>query len=393
MKSQSQIKSSAAVNLGVCHKLHVDLLPFAQEIRTILMMMVILRGRIVQSGRRHLSTKHDLIASDDDEIPSKQVSQDIMEEVSLTIDEAKLKKMAYEVLRQRCTSREEHQYHIDQMKNFLKSDIVWKVERNSYLSTSMKLHTSLSSNIFNDDDIKEQTSKWVNKCVKKFNLYARYSVEHWKNPHAKIFYIRKQKELGKPKEEVYSNSKIIQVIQTYWELGHEHKFIIEIVARRANECIVLITEPDYKNLNKNDIEDMYLLIMNGKVPDYAETGLLWSLSVFIRRVEKYKMFSIIYEPVHGIIYKNSKKEKRVMRHSEIHKFYDATLNIVLEGLKSYNNDVKYGYVQRELANDEVEYLKLFEEEIEVRLKYRNQMRRWEMYVNGRPLGPRRERPE
>ncbi|GKC61860.1 hypothetical protein Tco_1089458 [Tanacetum coccineum] len=97
----------------------------------------------------------------------------------------------------------------------------------------------------------------VNKCVKKFNPYARYGVEHWKNPHAKIFYIKKRKEPGKPKER---------------KLGHEHKFITEIVARRANECIVSITEPDYKNLNKNDIEDMYLLIMNGKVPDYAETG-------------------------------------------------------------------------------------------------------------------------
>ncbi|GJX78338.1 hypothetical protein Tco_0325149 [Tanacetum coccineum] len=105
------------------------------------------------------------------------------------------------------------------------------------------------------------------------------------------------------------------------------------------------------------------------------------------------MFSIIYEPVHGIIYKNSKKEKKVMIHSEIHKFCDATLNRVLEGIKSYNNDVKYGYVQRELTNDEVEYLKLFEEEIEVRLKYRNQMRRSEIYVNERPLGPRRERLE
>ncbi|GJQ94113.1 hypothetical protein Tco_0005252 [Tanacetum coccineum] len=114
---------------------------------------------------------------------------------------------------------------------------------------------------------------------------------------------------------------------------------LKIVARRANECIVSITEPDYKNLNKNDIEDMYLLIMNGKVPDYAETGLLWSLSVFIRSsviwervhdfqlgiesyqqkvnltaptisfpgVEKHKMFFIIYEPVYGIIYKKSKK--------------------------------------------------------------------------------------
>ncbi|GJY00332.1 hypothetical protein Tco_0357350 [Tanacetum coccineum] len=323
---------------------------------------------------------------DDDEIPSEQVSQDIMEEVSLTIDEEKLKKMVDEMLRQRCTSGDEHQYHIDQMKNFLKSDIVWESRKEILVSLHPRKTTPLVQScqrdpeapalslinqdllylkkgssgpekivlslhkfpaiIFNDDDIEERTSRWVNKCVKKFNPYARYGVEHWKNPHAKIFYIRKQKEPGKSKEEVYSNSKIIQVIKTYWELGHEHKFITEIVARRANECIMSITESDYKNLNKNDIEDMYLLIMNGKVPDYAETGLLWSLSVFIRRVEKHRMFSIIYKPVHGIIYKNSKREKRVMRHSEIHKFCDATQNRVLEGIKELHNDVKYGYVKR-----------------------------------------------
>ncbi|GKD21232.1 hypothetical protein Tco_1222935 [Tanacetum coccineum] len=152
--------------------------------------------------------------------------------------------------------------------------------------------------------------------------------------------------------------------------------------------------------------------MNGKVPDYADTGLLWSLLVFIRstviwervhdfqlRIESYQhkvnltaptvsfqgikdheMFSIIYELVHGIIYKNSTKEKRAIRHSEIYKFCDAMIIRVLEGLKSYNNDVKYGYVQKDLTKDETEYLKLFEEEIEERLKHRRQMRRWEMYI-------------
>ncbi|GKD32995.1 hypothetical protein Tco_1248504 [Tanacetum coccineum] len=304
-----------------------------------------------------------------------------MEEVSLTINEAELKKIADEMLRQRCTSGDEHQYHIDQMKNFLKSDIIWESKKEILTFPHPRKTTPLVQScqrdpespalslinqdvlylkkgslgpekivlslhkfpaiIFNDDDIEERTSRWVNKCVNKFNPYARYGVEHWKNPHAKIFYIKRQKESGKPKEVVYSNSKIIQVIKTYWELGHEHKFITKIVARRANECIVSITESDYQNLNKNDIEDMYLLIMNGKIPDYAESGLLWSLSVFIRssviweRVydfqlriesyqqkvnltaptisflgfEKHKMFSIIYEPMHGIIYKNSKKIK------------------------------------------------------------------------------------
>ncbi|GJY69267.1 hypothetical protein Tco_0472249 [Tanacetum coccineum] len=351
--------------------------------------------------------------------------KDIMEEVSLDICEAKLKKMANEMLRQRCTSGDEHQYHIDQMKNFLKSDIVWESRKEILVSPHPRKTTPLVQSCQRDPEA--PALSLINQDLLYLKKGSSRPEKMYLSLHKLTANIFNDDDIepGKPKEEVYSNSKIIQVIKTYWELGHEHKFITEIVARRANECIVSITEPDYKNLNKNDIEDMYLLIMNGKVPDYAETGLLWSLSVFIRSsviwervhdfqlgiesyqqkvnltaptisfpgVEKHKMFSIIYEPVHGIIYKNSKKEKRVMRHSEIHKFCDATLNRVLEGLKSYNNDVKYGYVQRELTNDEVEYLKLFEEEIEVRLKYRNQMRRWEMYVNGRPLGPRRERPE
>nr|GFD37308.1 hypothetical protein [Tanacetum cinerariifolium] len=49
-----------------------------------------------------------------------------MEEVSLNVDEAKLKKIVDEMLRQRCTSGDERQYHIDQMKNFLKSNIIWE---------------------------------------------------------------------------------------------------------------------------------------------------------------------------------------------------------------------------------------------------------------------------
>ncbi|GJR51580.1 hypothetical protein Tco_1402101 [Tanacetum coccineum] len=219
----------------------------------------------------------DSYASDDDKIPMKQVSEDIIEEVSLTIDEAKLKKMADEMLRRRCTSRDEHQYHIDQMKNFLKSDIVWESKKEILASTHLRKTTPLVQScqrdpkapalslinqdllylkkgnsgpekivlslhkfpaiIFNDVDIEERSSRWVNKYVKKFNPYARYGVEHYKNPHAKIFYIKRQKKPGKPKEVVYSNSKIIQV------------------------------------------------------PDYAETGLLWSLSVFIRS-------SVIWERVH-----------------------------------------------------------------------------------------------
>nr|GEX04688.1 hypothetical protein [Tanacetum cinerariifolium] len=172
-----------------------------------------------------------------------------MKEVSLNVDEAKLKKFADEMLRQRCTLGDEHQYHIDHMKNFLKSNIVWESRKEILVSPHPIKTTPLVLScqrdpealalslinqdllylkkgysgpekivlslhkfpvvILNDDDIEERTSRWVNKCVKKFNPYAQYGVEHWKNPHAKIFYIRKNKEPGKPKELIYSNLKIV----------------------------------------------------------------------------------------------------------------------------------------------------------------------------------------
>ncbi|GJZ06488.1 retrovirus-related pol polyprotein from transposon TNT 1-94, partial [Tanacetum coccineum] len=89
------------------------------------------------------SGKTDSYALDDDEIPTKQVSQDIIEEVSLTIDEAKLRKMSNEMLRQRYTLGDGHQYHIDQMKNFLKSNIVWGSRKEILVSPHPRKTTPL----------------------------------------------------------------------------------------------------------------------------------------------------------------------------------------------------------------------------------------------------------
>ncbi|GKF84745.1 hypothetical protein Tco_0249643 [Tanacetum coccineum] len=47
------------------------------------------------------------------------------------------------MLRQRCTSRDEHQYHIDQMKNFLQSDIVWENRKEILVSPHLRKITPL----------------------------------------------------------------------------------------------------------------------------------------------------------------------------------------------------------------------------------------------------------
>nr|GEV84258.1 copia protein [Tanacetum cinerariifolium] len=269
-------------------------------------------------------------ASDDDEIPTKQVSQDIMEEVSLNIDEAKLKKIADEMLRQRCTSGDEHKYHIDLMKNFLKSNIVWESRKEILVSPHPR-----------------KTTPFVLSCQRDPEAPALSLINQ------DLLYLKKGS--SGPENTVLSLYKFLAVVFNDDDIEERTSrwFITEIVAKRANECIVSITEPDFKNLNKN-IEDMYLLIMNGK----ELKNLKCSLSSMSLYMESYTRIA--------------RKRKKAMRHSEIHKFCDATLNRVLEGLKSYNNDVMYGYNQRDITKDEVEYLKLFEEEIEDRLKYRRE---------------------
>ncbi|GKB53552.1 hypothetical protein Tco_0904305 [Tanacetum coccineum] len=84
--------------------------------------------------------------------------------------------------------------------SLINQDLLYLKKGNSRLEKIMLSLHKFPAVIFPNDEIEERTSRWVDKCVKKFNPYARYSVEHWKNPHAKIFYIKRQKESGKPKE-------------------------------------------------------------------------------------------------------------------------------------------------------------------------------------------------
>ncbi|GJT31778.1 hypothetical protein Tco_0922197 [Tanacetum coccineum] len=160
----------------------------------------------------------DGFGTDDDEVPTEKVSPELMEEISEEIDEAQLKKVVDDMLRQRCNSREEHQYHVDQMQNYLKNDIFWESMKERLSLPTPKKPTSVYHSCqrdpkappmtlqnqdlfylkhgnsgtkkytlslhkylvvsFPDDAREEQTSRWVSKRPRKFNLYARYGVEH-----------------------------------------------------------------------------------------------------------------------------------------------------------------------------------------------------------------------
>ncbi|GJY92508.1 hypothetical protein Tco_0508290 [Tanacetum coccineum] len=202
----------------------------------------------------------------DDEVPTEEVSQELMEGMLGEIDESQLQKAESkkESLSLPTSKKPKPIYHSCQRDpkappmTLLNQDLFYlKYGNSGPKKYTLSLHKYLTVP-FPDDDIKERTLRWVNKRIKR------------------------QKEKRDKPEEVYSDSKIVEVIRTLYELGHEHQFITEIIVRRANGKIDPITEPDYKNLNKNDIEDLYLLCINGKVDNYKETRLLGSLTIFIR---------------------------------------------------------------------------------------------------------------
>ncbi|GJV11982.1 hypothetical protein Tco_1353523 [Tanacetum coccineum] len=304
----------------------------------------------------------DGFGTNDDEVPTEEVSQDLWEEISEEIDEAHLKKVVDDMLRQGCNSGEEHQ----------RKPVVHSCQRDS---------------------------KAPPMTLQPRPVLLEVCVEHWKNIWVKQFHIKRQKEQRENPKRLYSDSKIVEVIRTSYELGHEHKFITKIIVRRANGKIDPIIEPDYKYLNKNDIEDFYCVIWE-RVHDfqlgmesYQQKVNLTASIITFPGIEEYEQFTITPEPVIGMIYANNKMEKKVTIHKEIHKFCDATLKRVLEMLKKYNKDVKYGYVDPSPSDADPEYLQIYEEDIEEQLKHHDQMRRWEMNVNERPLGSRRDQPE
>ncbi|GJR42939.1 hypothetical protein Tco_1311042 [Tanacetum coccineum] len=102
---------------------------------------------------------------------------------------------------------------------------------------------------------------------------------------------------------------------------------------------------------------------------YQQKVNLTAPTITFSGIERKKLFTITFIPVIGMIYENSKNEKRLTILKEIPKFCDATLKRILEMLKKYNKDVKYRYVDPSPSDADAEYLQFDEEYIEDRLKH------------------------
>ncbi|GJZ49106.1 hypothetical protein Tco_0603296 [Tanacetum coccineum] len=130
---------------------------------------------------------------------------------------------------------DEHQYHIDQMKNFLKSDIIWESKKEILVSPHPRKITPL-----------------VQSCQRDLEAPALSLINQ------DLLYLKK------------GNS------------GPEKILSLEIVARRlliSNQSSITSQIPSTRN--KNDIEACICCIVNNKEPDYAITSVAGWMMVSI----------------------------------------------------------------------------------------------------------------
>nr|GEV62839.1 hypothetical protein [Tanacetum cinerariifolium] len=121
---------------------------------------------------------------------------------------------------------------------------------------------------------------------------------------------------------------------------------IKAVDYGNNDKLYTFKEGDYRRLRLQDIEDILVLLTQGKLANLTieeRLALNVSLRMFTRSIviqrSDLKRFPtyLAYSNPRGFIYQNNDKKNRLMRIDELHKFSDATLNDVWTALDDILN--------------------------------------------------------
>ncbi|GJQ97580.1 hypothetical protein Tco_0008719 [Tanacetum coccineum] len=220
---------------------------------------------------------------------------------------------------------------------------------------------------------------------------------------------------GKKRRQLYAIA-VTKVEIVEWQ---NYKHLDWITVRRDDDVLYKFKEGDFHRLRIQDIEDMLLLLVQGKVTNlnveeriaFNVSLRMFTRSVVIQRrvedlqlgVESYqKKLNLTkpdtyrsnlrrqdaytpYSDPRGFIYENKDKKNRLMRIDELHKFSDGTLDDVRTALNDRLKGIRMEYLpqtfwsQRDKAN-----ARAMIQAIDKRLKTRRIMRSLERFVGDDP---------
>ncbi|GJX01797.1 hypothetical protein Tco_0185710 [Tanacetum coccineum] len=154
--------------------------------------------------------------------------------------------------------------------------------------------------------------------------------------------------------DVYSRHIILAVTKLKIVKWHNYKHLDWITVRRNDDKLYTFKEGDYNRLRLQDIKDMLLLLVQGKLTNLnieERIALGVSLQMYFKRHVlqkvsdlKWKSAYTAYSNPRGFIYQNKDKKHRLMRIDELHKFSDGTPNDVRSALNDILKRIRMKYL-------------------------------------------------
>ncbi|GJW77767.1 hypothetical protein Tco_0139449 [Tanacetum coccineum] len=205
--------------------------------------------------------------------------------------------------------------------------------------------------------------------------------------------------------------------QQFYEFAVNKESVHDIYSK-YDDKLYAFKERDFKRLCLQDIEDMLILLVQGKltnlnVEDHLAFGVslrMFTRSIAIQRyvedlqlgVESYQKNINITKPdtyrsglkrkdaysaysnPKGFIYQNKDKKNKLIRIDELHKFSDCTLDDVRTALNDRLKEIRIEYLPETIwRQSDKEQAKAMIQVIEKMLKSRRIMRSLERFVGGR----------
>ncbi|GJZ00325.1 hypothetical protein Tco_0517754 [Tanacetum coccineum] len=269
--------------------------------------------------------------------------------------------------------------------------------------------------------------KWIEDKVPRriwrpkkvvYDKHAYWGTYHWGPKRQKLYGYAANMETSK---DVYSRHMIIAVTSLKIMQFFCYSHLEEIIVRRKDDQLYKFREGDFKRLRRQDIEDMLLLLVQGKLTNlnlderYALNVALrmytrciiiqecvedlqlgvksYQKKINLSRTDSYrsdlrKMTPYTaYPDIQGIIYQDDMDKNHLMRTEELHKFSDGTLNHVRTALNDIAIRIQMEYLpKRKWSKQDKQRARVMINAIDKNLKDRRLMRSLEKFVGGRPYG-------
>ena len=120
--------------------------------------------------------------------------------------------------------------------------------------------------------------------VEKYDIDAMYGIHHW--PERRRIYYRSC-QVQKSQHEVFSTKAIVAIKHVDLSSKWDYTFLKNIGLKMQDERDYAFSEADFENLSINDIEDMYLAKVQGRMRQFStevQSEFIKLLLMFIRSI-------------------------------------------------------------------------------------------------------------